>query len=304
MNIDQITEIFVKVDDFCLQYNQYIDQMKKLQAPEGITSRRRASRLSESEIITIMICFHLGAHRTFKHYYQQVIATHYRKLFPGLVSYHRFLELREKASVAFMVFATHGCLGACTGINFIDSTALRVCHNRRIHAHKTFRGLAERGKTSMGWFYGFKLHLIVNEKGELLSFYLTTGNTDDRNPKVIQAMTRQLFGKLFGDKGYLSKALSRSLFADGIQLITRLRKNMKGPIMSLSDKILLRKRALIETINDQLKNQCQIEHTRHRSPVGFLWNILGALAAYSFFPKKPCLNLQKIPDNQLLLMPA
>lgn len=304
MNIDQITEIFVKVDDFCLQYNQYIDQMKKLQAPEGLTSRRRASRLSESEIITIMICFHLGAHRTFKHYYQHVIATHYRQLFPGLVSYHRFLELRQKASVAFMVFATHGCLGACTGINFIDSTALRVCHNRRIHAHKTFRGLAERGKTSMGWFYGFKLHLIVNEKGELLSFYLTTGNTDDRNPKVIQAMTRQLFGKLFGDKGYLSKALFDSLFADGIQLITRLRKNMKGHIMSLSDKILLRKRALIETINDQLKNQCQIEHTRHRSPVGFLWNILGALAAYSFFPKKPCLNLQKVPDNQLLLMPA
>lgn len=93
----------------------------------------------------------------------------------------------------------------------------------------------------MGWFYGFKLHLIVNETGELLSFYLTTGNTDDRNPKVIQAMTWQLFGKLFGDKGYLSKALFDSLFADGIQLITRLRKNMKGHIMSLSDKILLRK---------------------------------------------------------------
>ncbi len=304
MNIDQITQIFVKVDDFCIQYNHYIEDMKKLQAPEGITSRRRASRLSESEIITIMICFHLGAHRTFKHYYQQIIAKHYRELFPGLVSYHRFLELREKASIAFMVFLTRECIGGCTGINFIDSTALRVCHNRRIHAHRTFQGIAERGRTSMGWFYGFKLHLIVNEKGDLLSFYLTKGNTDDRNPKVIQTMTQQLFGKLFGDKGYLSKALFDSLFADGIQLITRLRKNMKGHIMSLSDKILLRKRALIETINDQLKNQCQIEHTRHRSITGFLWNILGALAAYSFFPKKPCLNLQHVSDNQLLLMPA
>lgn len=304
MDDHKLTEIFVKVDDFCLAYAHHITQTKKLAAPEGTTTRRRKANLSESEVITISIGFHLGAHRTFKHYYNQVIRRHYTHLFPGLVSYPRFVRLQQKAIVAFMMFLIHGCMGRCSGISFIDSSRLRVCHNRRIHNHKVFAGLAERGKTTMGWFYGFKIHLIVNERGELLSFYLTKGNTDDRNPQVIQAMTKEIFGKLFGDKGYLSQALFDSLFADGIQLITRLRKNMKGHIMSLNDKILLRKRALIETINDQLKNQCQIEHTRHRSPAGFLLNVISALAAYSFYPKKPSLNIQSVPDNQLMLIPA
>ncbi len=106
-------------------------------------------------------------------------------------------------------------------------------------------------------------------------------------------MTQDLFGKLFGDKGYISKALFDTLFNDGIQLITKLRKNMKGHIMSLNDRILLRKRALIETINDELKNMCQIEHSRHRSVNGFLFNVMSALAAYSFFAKKPSLNIER-----------
>ena len=158
----------------------------------------------------------------------------------------------------------------------------------------------------MGWFFGFKLHLIINDKGELMSFYLTKANVDDRNIKVLSNMTQSIFGKLFGDKGYISKALSELLFQDGIQLITKVRKNMKKKPLSSSEKILLRKRAIIETVNDELKNICQIEHTRHRSINSFLLNILGALAAYSFFPKKPSINLDldKKADNQLTLFAA
>lgn len=303
MNTHKITEIFVKVDDFCQAYRSMIQSIRKLGSPDRAI-RNRSSRLSDAEVITIMICFHLGAHKTLKGFYKQVICRHYRHLFPDLVSYNRFVELQRKALVPFMMFLKTQCLGTCSGISFIDSTPLRVCNNRRIHCHKTFSGLAERGKTSMGWFYGFKLHLITNERGQLLSFYLSKGNVDDRNPNVIQAMTKEIFGKLFGDKGYLSSALFQALFADGIQLITKLRKNMKGHIMSLSDKILLRKRAIIETINDQLKNQCQVEHTRHRSIQGFLMNLVGALTAYCFQDKKPSLNVTKQPTNQLFLIPA
>jgi len=156
----------------------------------------------------------------------------------------------------------------------------------------------------MGWFYGFKLHLVCNEKGELPSFYLTKGNVDDRNPKHIKKLTEKLFGKLFADRGYISRALWEMLFADGIQLFTRLKKNMKGHIIGIQDSILLRKRAIIETINDELKNLCQVEHTQHRSVNNFIINILGAISAYSFFSKKPTLNLEKVNSNQLTLQCA
>jgi hypothetical protein len=180
--------------------------------------------------------------------------------------------------------------GNATGISFIDSTPLKVCHNRRIYQHKVFSGIAARGKTSTGWFYGFKLHLVINDCGEILSFYLTAGNVDDRNMDVIGRLCRDLTGKLFGDRGYISKDLFETLYGQGLQLITRLRKNMKNVLMDMEDKIMLRKRAVIECVNDFLKNICQAEHTRHRSVANFLVNLLGALAAYSFLPSKPSIN--------------
>ena len=142
----------------------------------------------------------------------------------------------------------------------------------------------------MGWFFGFKLHLIINDKGEILSFYLSKGNVDDRNVKIITKMTKDIFGKMFGDKGYISQALSDILFGDGIHLVTAIKKNMKQKALSNEEKLLLRKRSVIETVNDELKNICQIEHTRHRSLNGFLLNIISALAAYAFFPKKPSIK--------------
>ena len=135
-----------------------------------------------------------------------------------------------------------------------DSTPLRVCRNQRILIHKTFEGLAERGKCSMGWFCGFKLHLIINDKGEILNFMFTPGNVDDREPLKQGKFLENIKGKLCADKGYIGQALFENPFLNGIQLVTKVKNNMKNSLMSIADKILLRKRALIETVNDELKN--------------------------------------------------
>lgn len=301
---DKVTEIFCTVDDFCLEFDLRIKELKQVKVNGEKRYRNRSLSMSDSEILTILICFHLGAHKTFKHYYQQIVQDHWVDLFPKSLSYNRFVEVQSRYFIVMAMFLKEKGLGECTGISFMDSTTLKVCRNQRIHNHKVFKNLAARGKSSMGWFFGFKLHLVCNEKGELLSFYLTKGNVDDRNPRHIKKLTEQLFGKIYADKGYLSKALWEMLFADGMQLVTKVRKNMKGHIMELKDKLLLRKRAIIETINDELKNLCQIEHTRHRSVNNFIMNILGALIAYSFFPKKPSLNIEEVKTNQLFITAA
>jgi hypothetical protein len=230
------------------------------------------------------------------------VGRYHRDAFPNLVSYSRFIELMPSALVPLCAFL-HTPLrylrsGRVTGIAYIDSTRLGVCHLKRAHAHRVFRKRAplrylRRGKTSVGWFYGFKLHWVINDEGELLAFKLTAGNVDDRVP--VPVLTRGLFGKLFGDKGYSSQKLFDELYERGVELITRLRKTMKNKLMRLIDKLWLRKRTLIETVNDPLKNISQIEHTRHRSPANFLVNLVAGLIAYTYQPKKPSLNLR--PDE-------
>ena len=296
----KIIEIFIKVDDFCKEFESEIVK-HQLDAGNYKVRNRKAS-LADSEIITIMIAFHSGHFTNLKHFYLAYICLHYKDYFPGLVSYNRLVELQSRVAVPMMLFLKIKCLGQSQGINFIDSTHIKVCHNRRIHNHKTFASVAERGQCSIGWFYGFKLHLIINDKGEILSFYLTKGNVDDRNIKVMTSMTQDIFGKLFGDKGYISKALADLLWGNGIQMITKPRKNMKDFNISQADRIMLRKRAIIECVNDELKNICKLQHTRHRSVKNFLMNTMGVLCAYHFFPKKPSLNIIfDTLNNQLLL---
>jgi len=296
---DKIIEIFVPADDFCIAFSGCIKQYR-LDGGEKKCRNRKAS-LTDSEIIAILIFFQFGSFTNFKHYYNHYVKAHLSDYFPGLVSYNRFIELQQRVAVPMMLFLKTCCLGRSRGINFVDSTHLKVCHNRRIHNHKVFKDVAERGFSSIGWFYGFKLHLIINDKGEILSFYLTKGNVDDRDFKVMKSLTENIFGKLFGDKGYISQALFDLLFADGIQLITKVRKNMKQKNLTETEQILLRKRAIIESVNDELKNICKLQHTRHRSINGFLFNIMATLAAYSFFPKKPSLNIKMENSNQLTL---
>ncbi len=246
--------------------------------------------------MTILIYFHQSRYRDFKSFYLGYVQVHLRQEFPKLVSYQRFVELTPTALDGLCLYL-YSRLAVSTGIAFIDATALPVCHNRRIGRHKVFDGLAKRGKTSMGWFYGFKLHLVVTDQGELVAFCLTPGNVDDRKP--VPQLATKLWGKLIGDRGYISQVLFEELFAKGVQLITPIRKNMKNRLMPLWDKLLLRKRSIIETINDQLKNISQIAHTRHRGVANFLVNLVAGLLAYSHQPKKPSLNLS-VSEETLL----
>ena len=297
---DKITEIYCIADDFCKEFNQ---EIKKHQiSPNEQKSRRsRSHRMSDGEMLTILVCFHFGSFHNFKHYYLLFIGEHLKNEFPNQLSYSRFIQLEHRLFVPFILFLKLTCLGQCTGITFVDSTKIAVCHNKRIKGNKVFKDIAEIGKSSMGWFYGFKLHLVCNDKGELINFCLTRSNVDDRNPDVFSVLSKELFGKLYADKGYISSSLFEVLFNDGIHLVTGIRNNMKNRLMTLMDRILLRKRSVIETINDELKNICQLEHSRHRSPSNFLINLLAGIAAYCFFDKKPAIKFQRQADKQLSL---
>lgn len=192
----------------------------------------------------------------------------------------------QSTILPLVVFLKTHCLGKCTGISFIDSTPIRACHIKREHSHKVLQGLATKGHCSIGWFFGLKLHFIINDKGEIIDFVLTPGNVDDREPLSGTNLLSRIYGKLFGDKGSISQSLFEKLFIDSIHLITKLRKNMKNNLTHISDNILLRKPALVETVCDELQNICQIEHTRHRSPEGFIVNLISGLIAYNYLPKK------------------
>lgn len=288
-----ILPVFCDIDDFCLLFEPRWHQ-KLLSA--GERRRRRSATLSLSEVMTISVLFHTSGYRNFKTFYTQHVERHLSSAFPRLVSYNRFVELMRDALVPLSAYIETR-MGECRGIAFIDSTALRVCHNRRIAAHRVFRGVAQRGKTSVGWFYGFKLHLVINERGELLGVRLTPGNTDDRRP--VPALVAGLSGKLIADKGYISGALTAVLCEQGLHLVTKLKRNMRQKFLPLFDKLLLRKRAIIESVIDQLKNISQVEHSRHRSMMNFVVNIIAGLIAYTFREGKPTLDI-KVTELALL----
>ena len=277
--------IFCDVDDFCKAYEEYCMHSLMMEKTKIVPR----TRMALSEIMTILIMFHLSGYRTFKWYYQKHVMQHQKKDFPNLVSYNRFVEIMEYALVPLILYIVRARFVKCSGISFVDSTPIKVCDNHRIRSNHVFSEYAKRGKSSMGWFYGFKLHLIINDKGEILSFCLTSGNVDDRDEIVMNSLTKEIFGKLFADRGYISQKLFEKLLEKDITLITRAKKNMKNKLMDYYDRLMLRKRTVIESVNDFLKNICNIEHSRHRSITNFLVNLVSALAAYSFLPKKPSL---------------
>lgn len=282
-----LLEIFCVIDDFCKTFEE-IRHGRSL----GVLGRKRnrAYKMTLSEIMTILVAFHLSHYRTFKDFYTQAIQAHFRSEFPNLVSYNRFVELMQDAVIPLVVML-QGCSGKKTGKYYIDSTKLQVCHNMRIFRHKVFRGIAQRGKTSTGWFFGFKLHLVLNEHGEILRITLTAGNRDDR--VVVQKLVKGLKGWLFGDRGYISKRLTESLRAQGLELITKLKKNMIAKPLPALQAFFLSQRGLIETAIGQLKEICQVQHTRHRSPNNFLANLFSGLLAYALKPNKPSATWKK-----------
>jgi hypothetical protein len=290
-----LLELFCDVDDFWQDFQPHWEQEM---LHNGAAHRLRPGQLSVSEVMTIMIHFHQSHYRHFKAYYTEYLQVRLRSEFPQLVGYGRLVQLMPRVLVPLCAYLVH-CYGQCTGVSFIDSTPIAVCHNRCIPSHRVFASSVAGGKSSVGWFVGFKLHLVVNDLGELLACRLTPGNIDDPTP--VPTLVQQVFGKLFGDRGYISQGLFAELFERGIELVTQLKKNMKTQLMLLGDKVLLRKRAVVESINDQLKNISQIEHTRHRSLANFMVNLVAGLTAYCHQPKKPSIRpdahpmLQSIP---------
>ncbi len=283
---DKVTEIFCIIDEFCKHFDA--ENAQKVLISSKVTSRRRRSAtMSDSEIMTILLLFHFGSYRNFKHYYLSFIKIVLKKEFPTAVSYNRFVELEGRVFFQMMFFLNLQTFGRCTGITFVDSTMIPICHNLRRYANKVFKGIATDGKGTMGWCHGFKLHLACNDRGEIIAFVLTGANVSDKDPEVFKVLAKRLYGKLFADKGYISQRLFDILFEDGIQLVTGLRVNMKNKLMPFYDRMMLRKRYIIETINDMLKNTAQIVHSRHRSVGNFIMNIISALGVYCFFDNKP-----------------
>ena len=291
----ELAQLFWDVDDFCKDFEIFFNSQA---LPPKQQKRNRKFKLSLSEIVTIIIYFHSSSYRNFKDYYLKHVSKYLQPEFPNLVSYNRFVELMPSALIPLICYLNTR-QGTVTGISFIDAPKIPVCHNARASRNKVFEGLAKWGKSSRGWFWGFNLHLIINEKGELLSFKVTPGNVDERVP--VPDLVQEIVGKMFGDKGYISNDLFKKLFNQGLQLITPIKKNMKNRLMPWQDKILLRKRSLIEPVTDQLKNISQIVHSRHRSIKNFMVNIIAGLVAYTYQEKKPSLNLT---DDELALLPA
>jgi hypothetical protein len=286
-----ITECFTFVDDFCQQYDVHFQALI-------LPSKRKTTRipgLAISEIMTIVLLFHNSPAKNFKYFYKSYLQL-YKSEFPKLPEYNRFIELQQRCLGHFHALLMVLCaMTKHTGLGYVDSTPIPVCHIKREYRHKVFKGLASKSKSTMGWFFGFKLHLMINEKGELLNAMLTPGNVDDRTP--VRHMTSKLMGLLFGDKGYIDQVLFCDLFERGLKLITGIKKTMKNKLMPLHEKILLRKRSVIETVNGVLKTDFQISHTRHRSFINGFIHIFSTIVAYALKSNKPAIKLHNLIPN-------
>jgi hypothetical protein len=295
-----ITALYCCLDDFCKVFAEW--ETHQLIPSPG--RRQRSGKLSRAEMLFIMVLFHLSAYKNFKTFYLYGIGCQHRACFRDLPHYDRFVSLMPRLFAPLMVLL-HSLSGEETGLYFGGSSKLAVCHNRRIDRHRVFDGLAARGKTSMGWFFGLKLHFVINHKGQIMALKITSGNIADSS--VLDEITRHLTGKLYADKGYISREMFHTLWQRGLHLITGIRRNMRNHLMVLGeagqgstgaaggiarrgDKIMLRKRFVIETVLDILKSEMGLEHTRHRSPVNAMVHVLSCLVAYAHRPGKPSIS--------------
>jgi hypothetical protein len=282
MDINQLTRIFCEIDDFCKEFNQYM-KGKLLPAVSASEKRGPAGYLSDSEIMAILIFFQSSGYRNFKTFYIGFLSEYWCEAFPNLPSYHRFIAIMSRVIFQLLLFSQIH-LGKRTGIYYIDSTCLPVCHLKRSKRHKTFEEIAEYGKTSMGWFFGLKLHIVINDRGELIAFKITRANQHDA--KASESLLESLKGLAFGDKGYIGKELFSRLLKKGLKLITRVRKNMKPPTFSALEKQLLNQRNMVETVINHLKHHYQVWHTRHRSVANAMTHLMAAMASYVIEPLK------------------
>jgi Transposase DDE domain len=279
--LDRLVEVFCAVDDFCKAFQP---QWAAHQIDGSYQPRGPKPGLADSEIITLLLVLHSSGFKYLKNFYNSPMGEVLRRYFPRMPCYERFVTLEKRVFVPLMCFM-FSRTGRKTGIYYIDSTALPVCHNRRIGRHKTFAGLAARGKTSMGWFFGFKLHLVFNHRNEIVAVKLTPGNVHDGAP--VEQLTHNLTGKLFGDKGYLGKKRAAALLKRGLVLMTKVRKNMKALPLTLTDKLRLNARNMAETIIGHIKAFSSLNLPKHRAPLNAFLHLLAALTAYQLNPIKP-----------------
>jgi Transposase DDE domain len=293
--LERLTEVFCEVDDFCQAFEE---QRKAYLLGSGASPRGPKPGLSVSEIITLLLVLHSSRFKYLKNFYQGVAIPMLRPYFPGLPCYEQFVTMQKRALVPLMFFL-HSRMGKHTGIYYIDSTSLPVCDNHRTHRHKTFAGLAARGKTSMGWFFGFKLHLVFNNLNEIVACKLSPGQVHDTRP--VPQLTKHLLGKLFADKGYIGQKLAQELLGRGLILFTRMRKNMKALPLAMSNKLLLNARNMAETIIGSLKEFSSLNLPRHRLPLNAFLHILAAITAYQINPIKPKLKLSSTYPRPLAI---
>jgi hypothetical protein len=294
----QLVAIFCQIDDFCKEFDENISQPLLTGPSKG--QRGPECCLSISEIMTIQVLFQMVGYRNFKTFYTCFLKVYWLKYFPTMPSYQRFVELMSRA-IFPLTFFTQLNAGTRTGIYYIDGSCLPVCHIKRSKRNKVFEEIAEYGKTSVGWYFGLKIHLVINNLGELIAFKITKGNVHDGTEA--KSLLSSLKGLAFGDKGYIGKKIFDELMKNGLKLITRKRKNMKEKLtLTEYEKQLLNQRNLIETIFDCLKHKYHIWHTRHRSMLNAMTNLMAALAAYTIEPlslsafkllKSPTLELSK-----------
>jgi len=290
-----ITALYCFIDDFCKIYERY-EQQKLI---PSCKQRDRKCSMHLSEMLTIIVMFHTSYAKNFKYFYKSYIEYLHKEDFPTALSYNRFVELMPRLFMPLNILL-HLLFGEETGLYFIDSTTIKVCHNKRRYSNKVFAGLAKSGKSSMGFFHGFKLHVVINDKGEFIALKMTKGNVDDRSP--VPELTLKLKGLMAADKGYIKQNLFLQLYERGLKMLHGLKKNMPNKLMILTEKILLRKRNLIETVFDYLKNKMNIEHTRHRSSINAFVHIVSTLIAYSLKKSKPSINWElKIPPHSILI---
>lgn len=282
MDMHQLISIFCEIDDFCNELDKHSEHYMLAGPTKG--NRGPACGLSISEIMTILVMFQMSRFRDFKNFYTGFLCFYHRCYFPNLPSYGRFVNLINRAIFPLTIF-TQLKAGKQTGIYYIDSSCLPVCHIKRSKRHKTFDSIAEYGKTSVGWFFGLKLHLVINDRGELLAFKITRGSQSDSKEAI--PLLKSLKGLALGDKGYIGKKIFEELMNGGLKLITRKRKNMKDKLdISAYEKQLLNQRGIIETVIGHLKHCYQVWHTRHRSIINAMTHLVAALAAYAIEPLK------------------
>ena len=283
----KITEDINRIELLILIYSFVDDFIKSITQDLQYAPPTKTFNLTIAELVSLAIFRYLMGFKTWKEFYK-FIKTYHQQDFPNLPKYGNFLRAMNRLSF-FAYFMQQGFLNFFKkitkrrDIKFVDSTKLKVCRNKREFTHQVCKNIARKGKSSIGWFYGFKLHIICNELMQILEFTITPGNTDDR--EGLEMIWNDIFGMIIADAGYIGKKRQEKAFNLGKRLLTAVKANMKK-MMTFMQHILLKLRQRVETVYSVLKLRLGIETTLPRSPLGYFAHYIWCILAYQF--KKYC----------------